>query len=498
MVEIVVDQLRTDYIEYLRDYFGEGGFKALLADGVYMRDVDFGVSGLDATNATAMLLTGSYPAYTGVPAATIFDPSLPGVPAVLPLASAGNVTNDSFTADNLRLSTLADELKVATGGEARVYSVAMDPQQAVILAGHAGNGALWVNNTSGNWASSSYYGSLPTSVSNRNFRNSLAARTDTMVWKPTPLAQQLSLNSIKKNSPFRYTFPRADRDVYKKFAASPLSNTEVTDVAISLLETMDLGKKQDATDMISVAYTLAPFKYVRSGDGRTELVDSYLRLDGQLARLLQAVKRQVGTGDAVICLSSTGYFDEGIVEEERFRIPGGEFSTKRARSLLNSYLSARHGSAEYVGAIRDGQVFFDHKVLENPRVNASEVISDARSFLVKMSGVSEAYTLEDVLSATTPDLERLRLAADPRHSGDIFVRYTPGWTVANDEQIPTTYKQVRQSAVMTPAILVAPGLSARTVGTTVSAAALAPTVAGFLHIRSPNGAMTRPIDLSTN
>ena len=47
VVGIVVDQLRTDYIEYLQSYFGERGFKTLLTDAVYMRDVDFKVQGLD-------------------------------------------------------------------------------------------------------------------------------------------------------------------------------------------------------------------------------------------------------------------------------------------------------------------------------------------------------------------------------------------------------------------------------------------------------------------
>ncbi|MDE6836280.1 MAG: alkaline phosphatase family protein, partial [Muribaculaceae bacterium] len=33
VVGIVVDQLRTDYIEFLRDYFGESGFRKLMKEG---------------------------------------------------------------------------------------------------------------------------------------------------------------------------------------------------------------------------------------------------------------------------------------------------------------------------------------------------------------------------------------------------------------------------------------------------------------------------------
>ncbi len=80
MVGIVVDQLRTDYIEYLQSYFGERGFKTLLTDAVYMRDVDFKVPRLDAASATAMLYTGAYPSETGVPAGLVYDTSSAGGP----------------------------------------------------------------------------------------------------------------------------------------------------------------------------------------------------------------------------------------------------------------------------------------------------------------------------------------------------------------------------------------------------------------------------------
>lgn len=132
-------------------------------------------------------------------------------------------------------------------GAPQVYSVAMDPQQAVIMAGHAGKGAVWINNASGNWATTSYYGAMPSAVSTRNFRNSLTQRIDTMQWRPSAaLARVNSLPANKKAFPFRHTFSRQDRDVYKKFAASALANAEVTDVAIDLIRNLNLGQARAA------------------------------------------------------------------------------------------------------------------------------------------------------------------------------------------------------------------------------------------------------------
>ena len=76
MVGIVVDQLRTDYIEYLNSCFSERGFRLLMQNGAYLRDVDFNTSGLDAASATGLIYTGAYPSQTGVPSAIVYDLSL--------------------------------------------------------------------------------------------------------------------------------------------------------------------------------------------------------------------------------------------------------------------------------------------------------------------------------------------------------------------------------------------------------------------------------------
>ena len=81
VVGIVVDQLRTDYIEYLQKLFGENGFKKLMRDGAYMRDVDFGVPLLDKASGTAMVYTGAYPAFNGVPPLPSDDQQAPSGPA---------------------------------------------------------------------------------------------------------------------------------------------------------------------------------------------------------------------------------------------------------------------------------------------------------------------------------------------------------------------------------------------------------------------------------
>lgn len=495
VVGIVVDQLRTDYIEYLQNYFTERGFKRLMKDGAYFRDVDFKVKGLDGANATAMLFTGAYPANTGVPSAVVYDPATKKAqPALSDPKTMGNFTTDSYSPENIRLSTLSDELAVDGLALSQIYSFAADPQTAIIMSGHAGSGACWINENTGNWATTTYYKSLPAPVSARNYASPLASRLDTMQWKPSIAIDKFpGLPQQKKIYPFRHTFPRSDREVYSRFSASPMGNAEVTDVAIECLRQMKIGGNANAIDMLNLGYTVAPYKYVTDGDFRAELTDAYLRLDSQLGRLFEAIDKYVGAENAVIWLSSTGYFDDAIVEDKKYRIPGGEFSIKRAESLLNSYLSALHGNADYVEAFRNNHLYLNHKILEEKKLDVSDVVADARSFLTKMSGVSDAFTLYDILSPSTPEEESLRLALDPKTGGDIIVTFNPGWTVVDETTYPTTRQPVRETPMLTPAFIMGAGVAPMKVSTPVDATALAPTVSSILRIRSPNGSVSKPM-----
>jgi hypothetical protein len=65
--------------------------------------------------------------------------------------------------------TLGDELKLATGGKARVFAISLKDRAAVLPAGFAGDGAYWIDPKSGAWITSTYYrNDLPEWVRNFN------------------------------------------------------------------------------------------------------------------------------------------------------------------------------------------------------------------------------------------------------------------------------------------------------------------------------------------
>ena len=161
----------------------------------------------------------------------------------------GNFTDETFSPAPLKVTTLSDELRIATDGVGRAYAVAPHSYEAITGAGHAGNGGYWINGMTANWASTTFYKEMPLAVKDRNYRNSLATRLDTMRWEPLlnlSLYPSITADEIKK--PFKVTFPRKDVQRVKTFLSTPLANTEITDVALALIAETNLGRGK-ATDM---------------------------------------------------------------------------------------------------------------------------------------------------------------------------------------------------------------------------------------------------------
>lgn len=498
VVGIVVDQLRTDYIEYLQNLFGENGFRKLMKDGAFLKDVDFKVSGLDMVSGTAMVCTGGYPRHNGVAGARVFNPDTKEMtPALHDPSIIGNFTTETYSPANLRISTISDEVAIDGAGVASVYSIAPDPQQAIIMAGHAGNSAFWINDNTGKWATTTYYKDAPAGLTQRNYSQPITSRLDTMQWKPAlPLSKYPGLPAQKRLAEFKHVFPTSDRSVYRMYVQSPMVNTEITDVAISYLKDLRLGTRGDAIDMLNIGYTAAPYKYVSDGDFRLELEDSYIRLDGQISRLFEAIDKYVGLDNTLVYVTSTGYYDDAVEDAPQYRMPSGTFSVKRALSLLNSYLAAKYGNGDYVDTYSKGHIYLDRKHIEEYKLDLADVAESSRDFLVRMSGVSDAFTMGDIMASALPEMEAMRLGTDPKTGGDIVLEFNSGWSIVDDTVFPNNIQVARQSPVLTPAFIMGNGVAPVIIETPVDATALAPTVTQVLRIRSPNGSESKPLLLT--
>lgn len=328
----------------------------------------------------------------------------------------------------------------------------------------------------------------------------LASRLDTLAWTPSmALDRYPDLPDYKKLYPFRHTFPARETDRFKAFKTSAPGNREVAAIGLDYITSLKLGTR-GVTDMLNLGFNVSPYQYGREADNRIETMDAYLRLDSDIAHIVRAVEKGPGMANSVIFIAGTPAPTGGKRDEERWNIPSGQFSPRKATSLLNMYLMAIHGNGDYVSGYHNGYFFLNRKLLKDRNIDESSIRREAADFLARMSGVSAVYTLDDIMARRAGD-EPLALQRNtsPVHAGDLLVMVNPGWEIsdsADDEVNKTQNPVVRCVATTSPVYILAPAVSTQSIDSTVDARAIAPTVTRLLRIRSPNAASVPPLRLS--
>lgn len=502
VVGIMVDGLNQEYVDRLRSHFGPDGFNRFMRQGIVLENVDYGTS-LDPTAATAVIMTGASPSVNGIAGALHYDPTAKRhTPSLNDPAAIGNYTDETYSPRALRVTTLSDESRIAGAGVTYAYSIAPDPVQAIIMAGHSGNSAAWLNERTGNWASTTYYGDMPTPLTQRNRMTPLDKRLETMVWEPSQATSQYGeLPYHLTRYPFHYTFQRGNQDRIAAFKASPLINTEITQLATDYINALQLGA-HDGTDMLNVAYTLQPYPFSKTAENRYELTDSYIKLDAELAKLLSTIDQRVGADGAIVFVAATPPSSRRRRDDQRWNIPTGEFSTLKAASLLNLYLMAIHGNGEWVKAINGRHVYLNDELAKARNVDIAGLRRQSAAYLKRMAGVDRATSVDDVLSGSTgyDNGEALRRNTLISASGDVLIDLKPGWELVddyNDRSAASHTKMVTVNALTTaPVYMLIPETEPQTIKRVVDARVIAPTVAGQMHIRPPNGAALPPLRFS--
>lgn len=496
VVCITVDQLRGDYIEYFYNTFGERGFKRLMREGLVYNNIKFEFSDIDQASAFATLFTGSNPCFHGITGnktydfekskevSTLFDPEY-----------IGNYTQENYSPKKLFSSTIGDELKIASKGRSDVYAIAPDAESAILSAGHAANGAFWMDNLNGKWATTTYYKGLPWYVDRyNNGPESLSARLTTMTWAPSlPMDRYTAFPYVLDDIPFKYTFNEKTNDCFFNLKTSPLVNKEINRLALQFLEFGAFGTRS-CPDMLSLTYYAGNYRGTRNKEYTREIQDTYYQLDKDLEQLLDAVDKKVGLANTLIVFTGSGYYKSEEEYPEGLLLNGGEFHPKRCVALLNMYLMAIYGQQSgWVKGFYNNEIYLNRKAIEDAKLDLETIQSKAADFLREFSGVQHVTT-DRTLNTGDWNEGTIKFRQGTHHlkRGDLVIELQPGWVINNDNPNEKV-KVVRNNAVITPLVFMGNGLKPQHIYREVKATEIAPTVTHVLRIRPPNASQSLPL-----
>lgn len=439
VVNITIDQLRTDYIEAFTPLYTSGGFRRIMRDGLVYDGAGYPFSPVDRASATATLSTGTTPYYNGITATRWLDRE-----TLQPVFCVDDAKNGASPM-RLKTSTVGDELKISTNGAAIVYSFAATRESAILAAGHAADGAFWLEKNKG-WRGSSYYSSTP-------------------------------------------EWLKAYNRLHTTSYADGNSNDAVVDASLQAVSAAAMGK-DEISDMLYVSLSATKADGTSVTHWQTEMESVYMQLDNSLERLISGIEKQVSLDKVLFVVTSTGYTDESTIDLSKYRIPTGTFYINRTANLLNMYLGAIYGQGRYVEQTYGNQMYLNHNLIEQKRVAISEVLRRSQEFLVQNAGVADVYT-SDRLLAGNDNILKIRNGFNPTISGDIIIEVTPGWKLLN-EDTQQTYTS-RAGFMPFPIVFMGAGVKPQRVSAKVTVDCIAPTIAKSIRIRAPNACNASPL-----
>lgn len=507
VVGIVVDQMRWDYLYRYFSRYGEGGFKKLLGKGFSCENT----------------MINYLPSYTAVGHATIFSGSVPSIDGISGNDWIEQLTGKSMycTADstvatvgadskdgqmsprNLLVSTITDELRLATNFKSKVIGVSLKDRASILPAGHLGS-AFWLDDASGNFITSTYYSKeLPTWVTKFNnekhVEKLLANGWNTLY----PINSYVESSADDEPWEGKYsgektpTFPHNLKTVYSKskgvIRSSPFGNTLTLALATEAVKANGMGKGE-ATDFLTINCASTDYVGHQFGPNSIEVEDTYLRLDKDLATFFNMLDANVGVGNYTIFLTADHGAAHSINFMKAHELPASGWNSDGLQKDLNKMLGDKYGKGNLIRDIKNYQINFDLTKITNEKLDFDAVKTMTCAYLKMQPNVTYAIDIDKIGSLPIPEPIKTMVinGYNFKRSGQIQVILNTG-DFEGTGQTGTTHGTWSPYDTHIPLVWYGWGIKQGKSNAVVDMTDISATLAALLHIQMPNGCIGKPI-----
>ena len=500
IVGFVVENMHPDYVERYWDKFGEDGFKRLYAGGFICANHHVNNLVQRPTVGMATLFTGTSPSHHGIVNDSWLDRLTNKETDCIFDRSYTTIGSDSKSgersASRLMTPTLGDRLKLVTKGRARVFSIAMNDYSAIFSAGHAADGAYWLDDKSGNMVSCSYYMAQYPAWATEFSQFKLADKYIDTSWKTLndPITYTASVESeslhetgfLGKYNNFPYDLSRLRKEsggTYAILRSTPFANTYLKDFALQLIPKEQLGY-DFVPDLLTIVFSSMDKDCGNFGPLSVEMEDLYLRMDKDIAELLKYIEKGYGTENVLFFLTSTSsvsYHADYL--KEKFRMNTGIFNPESSVSLLKSFLNIKYGDGAWVEKFSNQQLYLNHELLTKKKINLREIQAETARFLNQFEGIAYAKAAFEIESDNFlgGPLAAFQNNFNIKRSGDVMIRYEEGW-LPQEKYKSVDYTDNDQ----VPLVWYGAGIRKGTTLKKTDATDVVPTICAILGIVPPN------------
>jgi len=427
VIAVVIDQLGSDALRKLEPLLQGGAIAHARAHGRVLEHVVYAYAGTLTAPGHAAIYTGVPPARNGVTTNAVVDRETGRRRAVVDDGQHAilGVPPPAFASPNvLRAPTVADALKQATGGSAKVVSLSIKDRSAILPAGKHPDVVLWYDARAG-FTTSSYYASelpewltaftraypvLPASVS---WEVQDGARLGLLLG-PDDAPGEGDYKGLGKTFPHRL---RENVHADDLWAHTPDSSEYLLELAHESAKQLALGS-DEIPDLLMISISGTDYSGHVFGPDSWEYADHLRRADRALLRLFERLAER--SRIAVLITSDHGVAP--LPERLGAAATGKRIDSDALEHAVESALDAAFGAGEWVGGYLEPYLFLSPAARAHP--SHAAIRSAALKAVRAQTGVATVYDCEqlEALRTASGALEQAVLRSiDPKESGDFFV-----------------------------------------------------------------------------
>jgi predicted AlkP superfamily pyrophosphatase or phosphodiesterase len=485
LVVIVVDQMRSQYLDDYRALFTRG-VKRLVTQGAWYRQAAYPYLNTVTCVGHSTIGTGTFPYRHGMILNAWYDRETKRSPACTEDSSAtgfsfsGLKPVEGDSAKRLMQPTLGEHVRKARQG--RVVALSLKPRSTMPVAGREADAIAWFDDRGG-WMTSLAYG--PPSAALQKFITANPISADAVkVWeKSLPAESYQFTDDAPEEHPvvgWGRTFPhpmsqqedKAATGFFTRWQRSPYSDEYLGRMAQAMVDALRLGQGP-GVDFLSVSFSTLDGVGHAYGPRSHEVQDTLVRLDATLGRLLDHLDARVGRNGYVLALSA----DHGVSDIPEQTTDGGRIANSTVRAALQKILESALGPGDHVAATQYTDLYLSTAAADRARQDDAlrKALIDA---LRALPGVQQAFYGPDLASADArgskdPLIRAAALGYYPGRSGDLILVPRRHWITST---AATTHGTLNDYDQRVPVIVFGAGVTPGTYDEPATPADIAPTL----------------------
>ena len=485
IVVLVVDQLRTDYLERYGSHF-TGGLRRIMDEGAWFTNAAYPYLNTVTCAGHSTIGTGALPYRHGMVLNAWWDRE---AGRSNPCTRDPDVRNIGYTgaptggdsAKALQAPTLAQRLRDRQG---RSVAFSLKARSAIGLAGPNANAVLWYDERHG-WATSTAFTETPIDWIKAHIEANPVEAFRGRTWERLlPESAYLGLDAgAGERTPSGWTqvFPHVLGEPAESFALhfqrSPFADEYLGRLAAHAVDTLDLGHGT-ATDFLGVSFSTLDLVGHQYGPESHEVQDVLFRLDRTIGTLLAHLDARLGRDGYVLALSA----DHGVSPIPEQSGAGRQPSTE-LMAAINTALEPFFGPGKYVAHAAYTDIYFAPGVFDRVRASrgAMAAVLGAVRALPAMLAAYPGDEIADPAARRSEDPVKKAAALNyfRGRSGDLIVVPRENWLLSSAAATHGTLHAYDQRV---PVIFLGAGVPAGRRDGAATPADIAPTLAALAGV----------------